>query len=80
MTPFVLNFIAGLVGYEALFLIGSYLCGERTFAAPFFIFPMAIVCGVQSLWWGWMGTWVLLGLQVVCVAAECWRVRRSWKV
>ena len=78
MMLFLLNTLAGLIGYEVLFLVGSRCCGERTFAVPFFVFPMAIVCGVLSLWCDWMGTLILLGLQAIIVAAETWRVRRSW--
>lgn len=80
MIDFLLNLIAGLVGYELLFLIGSFRCGERTFAAPFFIFPMGLACGVLSLWFGWNGTLVLLGLQALLVAGETWRVRQSWRM
>lgn len=77
---FLLNCIVGVVGYEVLFLIGSRSCGERTLAAPFFIFPMGLVCGLLSIWFSWTGTILLLTVQAILVAIETWRVRSSWKV
>lgn len=76
MNSPVLHLLAGLAGYELVYLAAARCCGERAWAVPFFVFPMGAACALGAPWYGWAGTGSLIGMFAVLAACEVARVRR----
>ncbi len=57
-----INFLIGTFGSLAIFLITTLLAGETKFSAPFFVVVIGIICAAFSMIFGYLSTWIILGI------------------
>ena len=69
MQLFVLNFLLGMFGSLGMFLVTVFLSKEN-FSAPFFVVFIGAVCGVLSLFFGYVSTWIILFLYSAACGIE----------
>jgi len=57
-----INFLIGTFGSLAIFFITTFFAGETKFSAPFFVVAIGIICASFSVIFGYMSTWIILGI------------------
>jgi len=67
-----INFIIGTFGSLTIFLITTIFAGETKFSAPFFVVAIGIICAVFSMMFGYMSTWIILGIFAALGIKENW--------
>jgi len=78
LTHVLINFVLGAFGSLAIFLITTRLNGEEKFSAPFFIIAIGIVCAALSAIFGYLTTWIILGIYTALCALDIYRDRHLY--
>ncbi|MEA3456841.1 MAG: hypothetical protein U9R26_10050 [Campylobacterota bacterium] len=68
------NFLIGTIGSLAIFLLMTRLDDEESFSAPFFIVVIGMACAALSILFGYLSTWIILGIYAISSIVE---MRRS---
>lgn len=77
MGTVILHFIAGTLGYLAMFLLFAYLSGERKLSAPFGVIFIGVVCGAMAHFLSPWATSVVVTMYALGCAGEWTQARKA---
>ena len=79
----IINFLIGIFGSLALFLMATFAEGVQRFSAPFFVLVIGLACAVLSTLFGYVSTGIILAIYTAALTYDLYRNREAmlsyWK-